>query len=174
MDSSNIDNVCVLSDRDILKKIYIDKTLSIVPLVDIHEQLGPTSIDIRLGSKFIAEKKTSLFHFNFTEEKKKIEMDLINNFDEFIISPTKSYILHPGDFVLASTFEFIKLPDNILGSLVGRSSWASKGLQIHSSSGLIDPGFRGYITFQLSNTSNTPLELFPMLRIGQLRFYQIF
>jgi len=75
--------------------------------------------------------------------------------------------LHPGEFVLASTYEVITLPDDIAGRLEGKSSLGRLGLLTHSTAGFIDPGFSGHITLELSNVANLPVKLFPGMKIGQ-------
>jgi dCTP deaminase len=76
--------------------------------------------------------------------------------------------LHPGEFVLASTYEIITLPDDIAGRLEGKSSLGRLGLLTHSTAGFIDPGFSGHITLELSNVANLPVKLYPGMKIGQL------
>ena len=78
------------------------------------------------------------------------------------------FILHPGEFVLASTYEVITLPDDIAGRLEGKSSLGRLGLLTHSTAGFIDPGFSGHITLELSNVANLPVKLFAGMKIGQL------
>jgi dCTP deaminase len=90
---------------------------------------------------------------------------------DYTVLPTEPYVLHPGEFALASTLEFIRLPADLAVRLEGRSSWGRVGLQIHSTAGFVDPGFAGTITFELSNIGKVPIPLYPGLRIGQLSFY---
>ena len=80
----------------------------------------------------------------------------------------EAFILHPGEFVLASTYEVITLPDDIAGRLEGKSSLGRLGLLTHSTAGFIDPGFSGHITLELSNVANLPVKLYPGMKIGQL------
>lgn len=84
------------------------------------------------------------------------------------MAPDEHFILHPGEFVLASTYEVITLPDDIAGRLEGKSSLGRLGLLTHSTAGFIDPGFSGHITLELSNVANLPVKLFPGMKIGQL------
>ena len=83
------------------------------------------------------------------------------------------FILHPNDFVLASTLEYIKLSPGITGRLEGRSTWGRTGLQVHSTAGFIDPGFKGSLTYELHNMGKLPLPLFPGIRIGQISFHRM-
>ena len=80
----------------------------------------------------------------------------------------EGFNLHPGEFVLASTYEVITLPDDIAGRLEGKSSLGRLGLLTHSTAGFIDPGFSGHITLELSNVANLPVKLYPGMKIGQL------
>jgi len=83
------------------------------------------------------------------------------------------FILHPNDFVLASTLEYIILPPHITGRLEGRSTWGRTGLQVHSTAGFIDPGFEGSLTYELHNMGKLPLPLYPGIRIGQICFHRM-
>ncbi len=87
---------------------------------------------------------------------------------EVAVAPNDFFILHPGEFVLASTYEVITLPDDIAGRLEGKSSLGRLGLLTHSTAGFIDPGFSGHITLELSNVANLPVKLYPGMKIGQL------
>ncbi|KPC74987.1 deoxycytidine triphosphate deaminase, partial [Streptomyces sp. NRRL WC-3753] len=78
------------------------------------------------------------------------------------------FILHPGEFVLASTYEVISLPDDLASRLEGKSSLGRLGLVTHSTAGFIDPGFSGHVTLELSNLATLPIKLWPGMKIGQL------
>src|SRR6201993_526480 len=78
------------------------------------------------------------------------------------------FVLHPGEFVLASTYEVITLPDDLAGRLEGKSSLGRLGLLTHSTAGWIDPGFSGHVTLELSNVATLPIKLWPGMKIGQL------
>ncbi|MDN6376394.1 dCTP deaminase, partial [Corynebacterium sp.] len=81
------------------------------------------------------------------------------------------FILHPGEFVLGSTLEFVTVPDNLAARLEGKSSLGRLGLLTHSTAGFVDPGFNGHITLELSNTANLPIALYPGMKIGQLALF---
>jgi dCTP deaminase len=83
------------------------------------------------------------------------------------------FVLHPGEFVLGSTFEQITLPDDLAGRLEGKSSLGRLGLLTHSTAGFIDPGFNGHITLELSNVANLPIILWPGMKIGQLCLFRL-
>lgn len=83
------------------------------------------------------------------------------------------FILHPGEFVLGSTYEFVKLPEDIAARLEGKSSLGRLGLLTHSTAGFVDPGFQGHVTLELSNVATLPIKLWPGMKIGQLCFFQL-
>ena len=82
-------------------------------------------------------------------------------------------MLHPGEFVLAATYERVSLPDDVAARLEGKSSLGRLGLLTHSTAGFIDPGFDGHITLELSNVAGLPIKLWPGMKIGQLCFFQL-
>jgi dCTP deaminase len=83
------------------------------------------------------------------------------------------FILHPGEFVLGSTFERIAVPDDLVGRVEGKSSLGRLGLLIHSTAGFIDAGFDGHITLELANVASLPITLYPGMKIGQVSFMQM-
>jgi len=89
------------------------------------------------------------------------------------VDPNEAFILHPGEFVLGSTFEFVTLPDDIAARLEGKSSLGRLGLLTHSTAGFVDPGFQGHVTLELSNVATLPIKLWPGMKIGQLCFFQL-
>jgi len=89
------------------------------------------------------------------------------------VASDEAFILHPGEFVLGSTFEFVSLPDNIAARLEGKSSLGRLGLLTHSTAGFVDPGFKGHVTLELANVSNLPIKLWPGMKVGQLCFFQL-
>lgn len=158
----------VLSDKEILKAL-LQNELVVNPISNI-KQIGSCSVDIRLGTKFKYLKIVKQTHFDITNiEKLKEEIDEYS--EEIKLGFSEPFILHPKEFVLGSTLEYLKLPNNLTARLEGRSTWGRVGLQIHSTAGLVDPGFEGCLTFELHNLGKLPLPLFPGVRIGQLVFY---
>ena len=89
------------------------------------------------------------------------------------VDPDEGFILHPGEFVLASTFEQVTLADDIAARLEGKSSLGRLGLLTHSTAGFIDPGFSGHVTLELSNMATLPIRLWPGMKIGQLCFFTL-
>ena len=83
------------------------------------------------------------------------------------------FMLHPGEFVLGSTLEVVRLDDDIVARLEGKSSLGRLGLLIHSTAGFVDPGFHGHLTLELSNVATLPIAIYPAMKIGQLSFYEL-
>ena len=148
----------LLRDRDI--KAEIDAGRVKVEPFD-GAMIQPSSVDVRLDRFFRV----------FENHKYSVIDPSIEQSDltrEVAVEANEEFILHPGEFVLASTYEVITLPDDIAGRLEGKSSLGRLGLLTHSTAGFIDPGFSGHITLELSNVANLPVKLFPGMKIGQL------
>ena len=144
----------VLSDGEI-RELISKKELEVFPLED--KQVQPASVDITLGNTFsIIEDVTS----GIIDPTQSITYKTFN---------TNKFLLLPGQFVLATTREYIKLPDNLTAFVEGRSSWGRLGLFIQNA-GWVDPGFEGEITLELYNANRCAIELSSGLRIGQLVF----
>lgn len=161
----------ILNEREILHRLLIRKDVVVTPIVNLATQLGPTSLDVRLGTRFQAQKRSALPYIEPLQDEDSLRADIAAYTQDYVILPSDPYVLHPGDFALACTLEFIRLPADISARLEGRSSWGRLGLQIHATAGFVDPGFSGVITFELSNIGKVPIPLYPGLRIGQLCFY---
>src|SRR5450755_609181 len=84
-----------------------------------------------------------------------------------------AFVLHPGEFVLASTYEVVTLPDDVAARLEGKSSLGRLGLVTHSTAGFVDPGFSGHVTLELSNAATLPIKLWPGMKVGQLCFFRL-
>ena len=148
----------LLSDRDIKAEIEAGR-VKVEPFNGAMIQ--PSSVDVRLDRFFRV----------FENHKYSVIDPSIEQSDltrEVAVEANEEFILHPGEFVLASTYEVITLPDDIAGRLEGKSSLGRLGLLTHSTAGFIDPGFSGHITLELSNVANLPVKLFPGMKIGQL------
>jgi len=148
----------LLSDRDIATQISSGR-LKVEPF---HEaMIQPSSVDVRLDRFFRVFENHKYEVIDPSIEQSDLTREVAVGGDEY-------FILHPGEFVLASTYEVITLPDDIAGRLEGKSSLGRLGLLTHSTAGFIDPGFSGHITLELSNVANLPVKLFPGMKIGQL------
>ncbi len=148
----------LLSDRDIRAQIE-SKRVGVEPFADAMIQ--PSSVDVRLDKFFRVFENHKYEVIDPSLEQPELTREIIAEDGE-------AFILHPGEFVLASTYEVITLPDDIAGRLEGKSSLGRLGLLTHSTAGFIDPGFSGHITLELSNVANLPVKLYPGMKIGQL------
>lgn len=144
----------ILSDKTIMKMLK-EGTLEISPLTE--SQIQPASVDVRLGDTFSVVEDTSMGIINLEKEIK------------YKTIQTDTYLLLPGQFVLATTMEYIALPNNLTAFVEGRSSLGRMGLFIQNA-GWVDPGFRGEITLELYNANRCAIELKAGRRVGQLVF----
>jgi dCTP deaminase len=140
----------LLSDKDIRAEIDAGRVR-----IDPYDEsmVQPSSIDVRLDRYF----------------------RVFENHRYPLVAPAgdEPIILHPGEFVLASTYEVISLPDDLASRLEGKSSLGRLGLVTHSTAGFIDPGFSGHVTLELSNLATLPIKLWPGMKIGQLCMFQL-
>ena len=148
----------LLSDRDIRAEIEAGR-VGVEPFNEAMIQ--PSSVDVRLDKFFRVFENHKYSVIDPSLEQPELTR-------EVIADGAEPFILHPGEFVLASTYEVITLPDDIAGRLEGKSSLGRLGLLTHSTAGFIDPGFSGHITLELSNVANLPVKLFAGMKIGQL------
>jgi dCTP deaminase len=128
--------------------------------------IQPSSIDVRLDRFFRVFNNTKYTHIDPRQRQDDLT-SLVETVDD------ESFVLHPGEFVLGSTFESVVLPDDLAGRLEGKSSLGRLGLLTHSTAGFIDPGFQGHITLELSNVANLPITLWPGMKIGQLCLFRL-
>ncbi len=153
----------LLSDRDIRSQIDAGR-IGLEPL-DMN-LLQPSSMDVRLDRFF---RLFDNHKYPFIDPRE--QQDDLTRFVE--VQNDEPFILHPGEFVLGSTYEFVKLPEDIAARLEGKSSLGRLGLLTHSTAGFVDPGFQGHVTLELSNVATLPIKLWPGMKIGQLCFFQL-
>ncbi|WP_327585934.1 dCTP deaminase [Nonomuraea sp. NBC_00507] len=153
----------LLSDRDILAEINTGR-LMLDPFD--REMIQPSSIDVRLDRFFRVFENHRYPHIDPSIEQPDLTRMVEPPGDE-------PFILHPGEFVLASTYEMITLPDDLASRLEGKSSLGRLGLLTHSTAGFIDPGFSGHVTLELSNVATLPIKLWPGMKIGQLCVFKL-
>ena len=153
----------LLSDKDIKAQIEAGR-IGLEPLE--MGLLQPSSMDVRLDKFF---RLFDNHKYPFIDPKE--QQDELTRLVE--VEPNEAFILHPGEFVLGSTFEFVSLPDDIAARLEGKSSLGRLGLLTHSTAGFVDPGFQGHVTLELSNVATLPIKLWPGMKIGQLCFFQL-
>jgi dCTP deaminase len=152
-----------MSDRDIRASIE-SGAIGLEPL-DMG-LLQPSSFDVRLDRFFRLFDNHKYAYIDPAEDQSDLTRLVEVKSDE-------AFILHPGEFVLGSTYEFVTLPDNIAARLEGKSSLGRLGLLTHSTAGFVDPGFNGHVTLELANVSNLPIKLWPGMKVGQLCFFQL-
>jgi len=153
----------LLSDRDIRAQVESGR-VALEPYDP--EMIQPSSIDVRLDRFF------RLFdnHKYPVIDPAQDQPDLTRLVE---VEGEDAFVLHPGEFVLGSTFETVTLPDDIAARLEGKSSLGRLGLLTHSTAGFIDPGFTGHVTLELSNVATLPILLWPGMKIGQLCFFRL-
>ena len=153
----------LLSDRDIRAELDSGR-VGLDPLDPAMVQ--PASVDVRLDRFFRLFDNHRYAHID--PRQKQDELTRLVEVD-----PVEAFILHPGEFVLGSTYEQVTLPDDLAARLEGKSSLGRLGLLTHSTAGFIDPGFSGHVTLELSNVATLPITLWPGMKIGQLCFFRL-
>lgn len=153
----------ILSDVSI-RKALAEGRIVIDPLHD--SAIQPSSVDLRIDRYFRVFRN----HTTSYIDPKKNQEDLT---ELVTVEGDEPFILHPGEFVLASTLERVAVSDDLVGRLEGKSSLGRLGLLIHTTAGFVDSGFDGYLTLELSNVANLPMALYPEMKIGQISFLQM-
>ena len=153
----------VLSDKTIREELAQGRII-IEPLDD--ECVQPASVDVRLDHQILVFRNSRRPFID-------VRQDMSDLTDVEEIGADKPFMLHPGEFVLASTLEYVALPDDLVARLEGKSSLGRLGLLIHSTAGYVDPGWKGHLTLELSNVANLPVTLYLRMRIGQLSFLRL-
>lgn len=161
----------ILADWEIIQAL-VNEDIMITPLINAKKQIGSCSVDLRLGTEFKLIRITKQTHFDLSISTEEIKKQIQEYTEIAHVLPMEPFILHPDEFALASTLEYIILPNNITGKLEGRSTWGRVGLQIHSTAGLVDAGFEGTLTYELHNMGKLALPLYPGIRIAQISFYR--
>jgi len=152
----------LLSDRDICAEIEA-KRVALEPFEPAMVQ--PSSVDVRLDRFFRVFENHKYPHIDPSIDQPDLTRQVRPEGGE-------PFILHPGEFVLGSTYEMVTLPDDVAARLEGKSSLGRLGLLTHSTAGFIDPGFSGHVTLELSNVATLPIKLWPGMKIGQLCLFR--
>ena len=156
--------MAILSDQDIIK--YLDEgKITIEPLEDPSRQIQPSSVDLRIGNEF---KGFRIIRKPCIDPLDK--SDLESYMESFHLEQGEAFIIHPGEFALATTYEAVKLPDDLVARVEGRSSMGRLGITMHVTAGYIDPGFEGKITLEISNIGKMPVTLYTGQRVCQIVF----
>ena len=153
----------VLSDHTIKEEIAAGR-LVFDPYDE--ELVQPSSVDMRVDRTFRVFNNS---RYPFIDVRKPME-----NLTELVtVGDDEPFVLHPGEFVLGQTLERVRLPDDLVARLEGKSSLGRLGLLIHSTAGYVDPGWNGYLTLELSNVANLPITIYPGMKIGQISFFRL-
>lgn len=153
----------LLSDRDIKAEIDGGR-VRLEPYDEVMVQ--PSSIDVRLDKYFRLFDNHKYPFIDPAED----QPDLTRLIE---VERGEPFILHPGEFVLGSSYEIVTLPDDLAARLEGKSSLGRLGLLTHSTAGFVDPGFSGHVTLELSNAATLPIKLWPGMKVGQLCFFRL-
>ncbi len=153
----------ILSDKSIWEQINLGRVV-IDPLEEGCVQ--PSSVDLHLDGLFRVFRNHSIKVIDV-----KLAQEELTELVE--VDPDDALILHPGEFILGATAEYIGVPNDLVGRLEGKSSLGRLGLLIHSTAGFVDPGFHGHVTLELSNVANLPITLYPGMKIGQISFLKM-
>lgn len=159
----------ILSDRDILKKISSGDIVIISPDNKHEANINASSVDLRLGRAFKKYKLTQKAVLDPRDPKTLVDATTLIELKD----DKEPFIVQPGDFVLGVTMEKIKLADDLVARVEGRSSLGRLGIIIHSTAGFIDAGFEGTITLEITNINRMPVALYPGIRVCQLAFEQM-
>ncbi|MEV0661604.1 dCTP deaminase [Actinomadura luteofluorescens] len=152
----------LLSDRDIRTELESGR-VKIDPFEP--DMVQPSSVDVRLDRYFRVFENHRYPHIDPAVE----QPDLTRLVE---VGAEEAFVLHPGEFVLASTYEVFGLPEDLAARLEGKSSLGRLGLLTHSTAGWIDPGFGGHVTLELSNVATLPIKLWPGMKIGQMCLFR--
>ncbi len=153
----------LLSDRDIRAQLESGRVR-----MEPYEpsMVQPSSIDIRLDRYFRLFDNHKYPYIDPAAEQPELTRMVATE-------PDEPFVLHPGEFVLGSSYELVSLPDDIAARVEGKSSLGRLGLLTHATAGFVDPGFAGHVTLELSNVATLPIKLWPGMKIGQLCFFQL-
>jgi len=153
----------VLSDRDIRAALEGGRVR-----IDPYDAscLQPSSVDLHLDREFRVFRNNRYAYIDVRTPQPDLT-EVVSVADE------EAFILHPGEFVLGQTSEWVELPDDLVARLEGKSSLGRLGLLIHSTAGYVDPGWKGNLTLELSNVANLPIALYTGMKIGQISFFRM-
>jgi dCTP deaminase len=154
----------ILSDKDMLSLMEKGEIVITSPHKNYKDQVHASSMDMRLGSVFKVYKHSK----HAMLDPKNMDMtDIVRTIE---VKDGEPFIVQPGEFVLGVTAETVKIPNNLVARVEGRSSLGRLGLLIHATAGFVDPGFEGTITLEIGNVNRMPIAIYPGQRICQLAF----
>ena len=123
----------------------------------------PASVDLKLGTSFRVFHNHRLPAIDLAEPPSGVT-------EHVQIDDSASFVIHPGEFVLGTTVEWVELPDDVVARIEGKSSLGRLGLIVHATAGFVDPGFSGTLTLEITNLTRVPIVLRPGLPSAQLSF----
>ncbi len=129
----------------------------------LPEMVQPASVDLRLGPSF------RVFH-NHRAAAIDLDDPPANLTEQVTITDDDPFVIHPGEFVLGRTLEYVELPNDVVARIAGKSSLGRLGLIVHATAGFVDPGFKGTLTLEITNLTRVPIVLWPGKPIAQLSF----
>lgn len=140
---------------DALKREIREGRIVVSPMLDLDDQVGEGSIDLRLGTKFITTRRSQYRLMN----PKELDASTARSFLSRVhLVFTDDFILHPGQLILAATFEFVMLPTNMCAYVVSRSKYGRAGLLV-ATAAYVQPGWKGCLTLELLNSGGVPIQL---------------
>lgn len=155
--------MAILSDKTI--KEYLEEGKIVIDPLKDEQQIQPSSVDMRLGDEFKVFKVIKKPYIDPKDEE-----DIAEYMESSTVPEGEAFIIHPNEFALATTQEYVKVPDDLVARVEGRSSMGRLGVTMHVTAGYVDPGFEGRITLEISNIGAMPVALYPGQRVCQLVF----
>lgn len=155
--------MAILSDKTI--KEYLEEGKIVIDPLKDEQQIQPSSVDMRLGDEFKVFKVIRKPYIDPKDEE-----DIAEYMESSTVPEGEAFIIHPNEFALATTQEYVKIPDDLVARVEGRSSMGRLGVTMHVTAGYVDPGFEGRITLEISNIGAMPVALYPGQRVCQLVF----
>lgn len=155
--------MAILSDKTI--KEYLEEGKIVIDPLKDEQQIQPSSVDMRLGDEFKVFKVIRKPYIDPKDEE-----DIAEYMESSTVPEGEAFIIHPNEFALATTQEYVKVPDDLVARVEGRSSIGRLGVTMHVTAGYVDPGFEGRITLEISNIGAMPVALYPGQRVCQLVF----
>jgi dCTP deaminase len=159
--------------REGIRRLLKSSELQVTPILDLEKQLGTASLDVRLGDEFIAMHRAELACLDPRDAAEMLKRIPQYQYKGRVRPFSgNAIVLHPGQLIIGTTLEYFKMPLDVMGYVIGRSSWGRLGLIVATAT-FIDPGFRGVIVLELVNDGEIPLALYPGIRIAQLVFQKL-
>ena len=155
--------MAILSDKTI--KEYLEEGKIVIDPLKDEQQIQPSSVDMRLGDEFKVFKVIRKPYIDPKDEE-----DIAEYMESSTVPEGEAFIIHPNEFALATTQEYVKVPDDLVARVEGRSSMGRLGVTMHVTAGYVDPGFEGRITLEISNIGAMPVALYTGQRVCQLVF----